>query len=192
MTSWAADKVERKSVVTLIPYDRNPRIHPDDQIRQIADSIERWGWTIPILIDESDNVIAGHGRLYAAQLLGLEKVPCMVAKGWTEDQKRSYVIADNKLAENSEWNTALYYSELKALEDNGVDLADMLDEDLSMLDFNPTVNPTQDNSEVTAADFDKAQDQMDGRIESMSNSKSSGGIEVTCPYCTESFTVTGA
>jgi len=192
MTSWAADKVERKSVVTLIPYDRNPRIHPDDQIRQIADSIERWGWTIPILIDEGDNVIAGHGRLYAAQLLGLEKVPCMVAKGWTEDQKRSYVIADNKLAENSEWNTALYYSELKALEDNGVDLADMLDEDLSMLDFNPTVNPTQDNSEVTAEDFDKAQDQMDGRIESMSNSKSSGGIEVTCPYCTESFTVTGA
>jgi len=192
MTSWAADKVERKSVVTLIPYDRNPRIHPDDQIRQIADSIERWGWTIPILIDEGDNVIAGHGRLYAAQLLGLEKVPCMVAKGWTEDQKRSYVIADNKLAENSEWNTALYYSELKALEDNGVDLADMLDEDLSMLDFNPTVNPTQDNSEVTSEDFDKAQDQMDGRIESMSNSKSSGGIEVTCPYCTESFTVTRA
>jgi hypothetical protein len=192
MTSWAADKVERKSVVTLIPYDRNPRIHPDDQIRQIADSIERWGWTIPILIDEGDNVIAGHGRLYAAQLLGLEKVPCMVAKGWTEDQKRSYVIADNKLAENSEWNTALYYSELKALEDNAVDLANMLDEDLSMLDFNPKVNPKQDNSEVTAADFDKAQDQMDGRIESMSNSKSSGGIEVTCPYCTESFTVTRA
>jgi hypothetical protein len=116
----------------------------------------------------------------------------MVAKGWTEDQKRSYVIADNKLAENSEWNTALYYSELKALEDNAVDLANMLDEDLSMLDFNPKVNPKQDNSEVTAADFDKAQDQMDGRIESMSNSKSSGGIEVTCPYCTESFTVTRA
>jgi hypothetical protein len=192
MTSWAADKVVQKGVVTLIPYDRNPRIHPDDQIRQIADSIERWGWTIPILIDENDNVIAGHGRLYAAQLLGIEKVPCMVAKGWTEDQKRSYVIADNKLAENSEWNTALYYSELKALEDNGVDLADMLDEDLSMLDFNPSLNPTQDNSDVTAEDFDKAQGQMDDRIESMSNSKSSGGIEVTCPYCTESFTVTGA
>ena len=116
----------------------------------------------------------------------------MVARGWTEDQKRSYVIADNKLAENSEWNTALYYSELKALEDNGVDLADMLDEDLSMLDFNPTLNPTQDNSDVTAEDFDKAQGQMDDRIESMSSSKSSGGIEVTCPYCTESFTVTGA
>ena len=192
MKSWAADKIEKKSVADLIPYDRNPRIHPDDQIRQIANSIEQWGWTMPILIDEEGGILAGHGRLYAAQSLGIVEVPCMVAKGWSDDQKKAYIIADNKLAENSEWNTALYYSELKELDESGIDLADMLDEDLTMLDFNPNIAPSQNNADVTEEDFGKAQDGMDSRIESMSNSKSNGGIEVTCPYCTESFTVTGA
>ncbi|HBY66720.1 MAG TPA: DNA methylase, partial [Flavobacteriaceae bacterium] len=66
MTKWAADKVERKSVNKLIPYERNPKIHSDSQINQLANSITEWGWTIPILVDEKDMVIAGHGRLYAA------------------------------------------------------------------------------------------------------------------------------
>ena len=68
---WAADAVERRSVKDLVPYDRNPKLHPDSQIEQLANSIREWGFTIPVLIDPEGNVIAGHGRLLAAKQVGL-------------------------------------------------------------------------------------------------------------------------
>jgi ParB-like chromosome segregation protein Spo0J len=119
MANWSAEKIQQKNVDELIPYDRNPNIHPDSQIDQLANSVREWGWTVPILIDENDMVLAGHGRLFAAKRLEMKTVPCIVAEGWSEQQKKAYVIADNKLSENSQWDDALYFSELKSLSNDG-------------------------------------------------------------------------
>jgi ParB-like nuclease domain len=113
---WPADKVERRPLASLVPYARNARIHTPEQIRQIAASMREWGFTNPVLIDEAGQIIAGHGRVLAAQELGLTEVPVMVARGWTEAQKRAYVIADNKLALNATWDDELLAAELTDLD----------------------------------------------------------------------------
>jgi DNA modification methylase len=122
MTDWPADKVERRAVADLVPYARNSRTHSAEQVSQIAASIKEWGWTVPILVDEDGGIIAGHGRVLAAQKLGLADVPCMVAQGWTEAQRRAYVIADNKLTLNGGWNDELLRVELNDLQDMGFGL----------------------------------------------------------------------
>lgn len=125
--NWPADKIDRRSVSDLIPYARNSRTHSDEQVAQIAASIKEWGWTVPCLIDPDGGIIAGHGRIMAAQKLGIADVPCMVAEGWTDAQKRAYVIADNKLALNAGWDNDMLKVELSELEG--------LDFDLSLVGF---------------------------------------------------------
>jgi len=191
-TRWAADKVERRSVAELIPYDRNPKTHPDTQVEQLANSIREWGWTIPILIDEGGQVIAGHGRLFAAERLGIEEVPCMVAEGWTEEQKRAYVIADNKLAEGSEWDTGIYFQELKAISAEGFDMSLMgLSEDLSFLDYKPSLEPTMNIREVDEGSLDKASSNMANQIEGIKTDRADSAMEVICPHCAEMFKISG-
>jgi DNA modification methylase len=119
---WPADAVERRSVSGLIPYARNARTHSDEQVAQIAASIREWGWTMPVLVDEAGTIVAGHGRVLAAQRLGLPEVPVMVATGWSEAKRRAYVIADNKLALNAGWDEELLRLELGELKGLGVDL----------------------------------------------------------------------
>jgi DNA modification methylase len=109
-------------VAALVPYARNARTHSDAQVRQIAASIREWGWTQPVLVDEAGMVIAGHGRLLAAESLGIGEVPVIVARGWSEAQKRAYVLADNKLAENAGWDEALLKIEVADLTALGFDL----------------------------------------------------------------------
>lgn len=117
-----ASQVEHWDIHRLIPYAKNSRTHSDEQIAQIAASIKEWGWTTPILVDETGGVIAGHGRLAAATRLHMLKVPVVVASGWSEAQKRAYVIADNKLALNAGWDNELLALELSELGDAGFDL----------------------------------------------------------------------
>ena len=119
---WPADKVERRPISELIPYARNSRTHSDAQVAQIAASIREWGWTMPILVDEDGNVIAGHGRIMAAQKLGIADVPCMTATGWSEAKRRAYVIADNKLALNAGWDDDVLKLELQDVDTLGFDL----------------------------------------------------------------------
>ena len=78
---WPADRVERRPLASLVPYARNARTHSDEQIRQIARSMQEWGWTNPVLIDEDGGIIAGHGRVMAARSLGYTEAPVMVADG---------------------------------------------------------------------------------------------------------------
>jgi DNA modification methylase len=106
----------------LKAYGRNPRTHPDSQIAQIVASITAFGFTNPLLIDEADNIIAGHGRLDAAKRLGLASVPCIRLKGLSEAQKRALVIADNQIALNAGWDLELLSGEIKGLSDVGFDL----------------------------------------------------------------------
>jgi DNA modification methylase len=119
---WPADKVERRKVADLIPYARNSRTHSDQQVGQIAASIKEWGWTVPVLIDPDGVLIAGHGRILAAQKLGIADVPCMVADEWSDAQKKAYVIADNKLALNAGWDDEMLKVELGELGELDFDL----------------------------------------------------------------------
>jgi hypothetical protein len=117
---WPADQVERRDLASLIPYARNARLHDEAQVARLADSIKQWGWTIPVLVDEHDEVIAGHGRIMAAQKIGIESVPVMVARGWSPAQVKAYRLADNKLNELSSWDAALLTVELAELNDLGL------------------------------------------------------------------------
>ena len=106
----------------LTPHDRNARTHSDAQIAQIAASIRELGWTNPVLIDEGDRIIAGHGRVAAATLLDQDEVPTICIKGLTDEQRRALVIADNKLALNAGWDETILASELQMLSAEGFDI----------------------------------------------------------------------
>jgi DNA modification methylase len=120
---WPADHVERWPLSRLTPYARNARTHSDVQVAQIAASICEWGWTVPVLVDEDGTIIAGHGRVLAAQRLALTEVPVMVARGWSAAKRRAYVLADNKLTLNGGWDEALLRVELADLAGMGADLS---------------------------------------------------------------------
>jgi DNA modification methylase len=114
-------EVKLRAAKSLILYAGNPRTHSAKQIRQIADSIVEFGWTVPILIDRNGRVIVGHGRLAAAILLGVEQVPTICLDQLTEAQIRAYIIADNKLAENAGWNQQKLAAELQFLSNLDID-----------------------------------------------------------------------
>lgn len=114
-------RIETVSISTLKPYARNPRTHTKKQIRQIAESIQTFGWTNPILVDEEGSMIAGHGRIEAAKLLGIEHVPTIRLENLSEAQKRAYIIADNRLAEIAGWDDDLLAIELQALSEIDLD-----------------------------------------------------------------------
>jgi DNA modification methylase len=111
-----------QDVSALTPYIRNSRTHSDEQVAQVAASIKEFGWTNPILIDEDHSIIAGHGRLQAAQRLSAEQVPTITLTGLTDAQKRAYVIADNKLALNAGWDEEMLAVEINDLLGEGFDL----------------------------------------------------------------------
>lgn len=97
-------QIEQLSVRALKPYSKNARTHSKKQIRQIADSIERFGFCNPVLIDDDRQIIAGHGRVEAAKLLGIGDVPTVRLTHLSEAEKRAYILADNRLAEKSGWD----------------------------------------------------------------------------------------
>jgi len=192
MSDWAADSVIRKKVDELIPYERNPRIHPQAQIDQLAQSIREWGWTMPILIDEGGNVIAGHGRLFAAKQMNIDEVPCVTATGWSQEKKKAYVIADNKLSESGRWDDALYFSELRSLSDTGFDLTLVgMEEGFAFDDFEPNLEPTANFRDVSSNDLDRASSRMADQISGLQSNERKLETEVMCPYCAETFTFTG-
>jgi DNA modification methylase len=105
----------------IIPYVNNPKAHPDDQIKKIASSIKEFGFKVPIIVDKDFVIIAGHGRYYAAKLLGLDKVPVIIAEDLTPAQVKAFRIADNKVAE-SEWDYESLLAELEQLKDLDYDI----------------------------------------------------------------------
>lgn len=117
-----ADNIELRSTEELIPYAKNARTHSENQVSQIAASITEFGFTNPILVDGEKGIIAGHGRLMAAKKLGLDQVPVVILDHLSDAQKRAYIIADNKLAENAGWDEEILTHELADLKDLNFDL----------------------------------------------------------------------
>ena len=133
-------QIEKVSTNELVPYAKNSRTHSDEQILQVANSIREFGFTNPVLIDENLGIIAGHARVMAAKKLELLDVPCIRLAHLSDQQKRAYVIADNKIALNSGWDKDLLAMELSALSTMdfdmsllgfGDDLIDYVDPDIS-------------------------------------------------------------
>jgi hypothetical protein len=116
-------QVEYRPTAELVPYASNSRTHSEQQVAQIAASIREFGWTNPILIDERGTIIAGHGRLLAAQRLGEVSVPCITIEGLSDAQRRALIISDNQLALNAGWNAELLSSELAGLLEDNFDLS---------------------------------------------------------------------
>lgn len=130
-----AKRIELWPVEKLTPFARNARTHSSEQVAQIAASIAEFGFNAPILVDSSAGIIAGHGRLLAARKLGLTEVPVIVLDHLTETQKRAYILADNRIAENAGWDEGLLRQELEALQADNValDLLGFGDDDLAAL-----------------------------------------------------------
>lgn len=122
MNPKIADLIELKNVEELIPYANNARLHSEEQVAQIAASIIEFGFTNPILIDADKGIIAGHGRLTAAKKIGIKKVPTIMLAHLSEAQKKAYIIADNKLAENASWDEDILAGELADLQDQNFNL----------------------------------------------------------------------
>lgn len=117
-----ATEIRQVATNDLIPYKNNARTHSEKQVDQLRRSLREFGFVAPILIDGENHVIAGHGRLMAAKAEGMESVPCVVADGLTEAQRRAYILADNRLAETSTWDTELLKIELTELKNADFDV----------------------------------------------------------------------
>jgi len=141
----------------LVPYSRNARTHSDEQVAQIASSIKEFGWTNPVLVDGDNGIIAGHARIMAARKLGLNQVPCIELSHLSETQKRAYIIADNKLAENAGWDTSLLSLELGALEHDEfhLELIGFSADELSDLMFENNSNSLSNEQDVSGDESDQ-------------------------------------
>ena len=141
LKSWgddvSTDNPNYKTVLVsdLIPYARNSRTHSDIQVNKIASSIKEFGFLSPVLIDKDNGIIAGHGRIMAAQKLGLKEVPVLQISHLSDTQKRAYIIADNRLALDAGWDEEMLRVEFAELEDNGFDLGliGFSDDELALL-----------------------------------------------------------
>ncbi|MDA0237841.1 MAG: ParB/Srx family N-terminal domain-containing protein [Proteobacteria bacterium] len=161
--------IKYKATGELIPYVNNSRIHSEQQVQQVAASIKEFGFTNPILIDEQEGIIAGHGRLLAAQMLKLDEVPTIMLEGLTDAQRKAYVIADNQLALNAGWDLDSLRLEIDRLGE--------LDFDISLLGF--------DDGELerilNEPNFDAGTEDDQGKLDQLEPKM------VTCPKCQHEF-----
>jgi ParB-like chromosome segregation protein Spo0J len=143
-------KIEYKKIDDLIPYVNNSRTHSPMQVQQIASSIKEFGWTNPLLLDGDNGIIAGHGRLKAAQMLGEKEVPTIQLDGLTEMQKKAYIIADNKLALNAGWDNELLGIEIMDLKEFGfnIDLLGFNEDELKEFEFENDEEIKDENSVI--------------------------------------------
>lgn len=162
-------KIVYKKTEDLIPYARNSRTHDETQVAQIAASIKEFGFTNPILLDGENGIIAGHGRVMAAQKLGEAKVPTIELAHLNEHQKRAYIIADNKLALNAGWDNTMLALEISDLKDARHDL------ELTGFTFDEIEKIT------TEINFDPATEDEQGKLDELDPKW------IACPHCGKEF-----
>jgi len=166
-------KVTYRKLDELIPYARNSREHSPTQVKQIAASIKEFGFCNPILISSQNDIVAGHGRALAAELIGLKEVPTIELGHLTDTQRKAYVIADNRLAENASWDTSLLSLEIKDLE--------MAKFDVDLLGFNDAFWAViEDKSLPDDPDFSPATEGEQGKLDQKKT--------IICPSCNHEFT----
>jgi len=136
-------RLELRPISELVPYARNARIHSDEQIRQLRASLREFGFVAPVLIDLKNNIISGHARVMAAAAEDMEQGPCVLVEHLTDAQRRAYILADNRLAEQASWDDELVRIELQALQDAGIDITitGFSDDDVKLED---AIDPVDD------------------------------------------------
>ena len=161
--------VKYRKVEDLIPYVNNSRKHSDEQVAQISASIKEFGWTNPILIDGTNSIIAGHGRLMAARKLKMDQVPTIELGHLTDTQRKALVIADNKLALNADWDTTLLTIELDELLKDGFAI--------DILGFNEQEIKTI----MQEVNFDAGSEEDQGKLDQLDPKW------ICCPNCGKEF-----
>jgi ParB-like chromosome segregation protein Spo0J len=182
-------ELPRIRVDALTPYARNSRTHSAEQIGQIAASIQEFGFVNPVLIDGQGTIIAGHGRVMAAERLGMVDVPVLMLDELTEAQRRAYVIADNKIGLGAGWDEAALKAELEALLDIDFDLdalgfqSNEIDDLLAgATDFEPSLNPTSAYNPVTEEQMAKGTAKLSNQFGAAQEL-----MDVMCPHCAKEF-----
>jgi DNA modification methylase len=181
-TTEHQQQIVMKKTCELIPYARNSRTHDERQVAQIAGSIREFGFTNPILIDAENGIIAGHGRVMAAQKLGLEEVPCIALAHLSETQKRAYIIADNKLALNSGWDEVML----------GIELAELRTEDfdLGVIGFDgDEIEDIFAESAETKADPEDTPDKPIDPVSAIGDVWLLGRHRIICGDCTDALVI---
>lgn len=181
-------KIAYKPIEDLIPYARNSRTHSDSQIAQIASSIREFGWTNPVLLDGENGIIAGHGRVMAARILGETQIPTIELAHLNENQKRAYVIADNKIGLNADWDKELLKLELDTLSDlekintgfSSAELSLIYDEWVSDIDQIGNINATDATAKqkIIILCKDEDREMLQGKITSLINGLGLADVEV--------------
>lgn len=185
-------QIEYKDVIELTPYQNNSRTHSDDQVAKIAKSIQEFNFNNPILIDEKGVVVAGHGRLLAAKKLGMIKVPTITLAGLTDDQRKAYLITDNRLAELGEWDENMLLEEVNSLMSLEFNLDDIgLDDGFigslnSYEQYEPVLEPSKNQVEITETQVEKQEKKMGTAYQEKSEQSL---VEVICPHCAELFNI---
>ncbi len=193
----ASVEVQTRELPTqdLSVYAKNARVHPEAQIQSLASAIERFGFTQPIIVNDKLTILAGHARFEAARRMGLEQIPCRVVSGLSAAEQKAYVIADNKISEESSWDYDMLLEEISSI--HGLDLDDDLNR---LLDFSgflpdtdaetgykPETNPSQGvGLNVTGATIDREQQKLS---EQYTDKAQQNLVSVVCPHCDESFTI---
>ena len=152
------EKIENVEVRKLVPYANNAKIHGKKQLEKLKDSISEFGFLTPCLIDQDNNIIAGHGRVLAAKELKIKKVPCVFVEGLSEQQRRAYILADNRLGELGEWDMELVAQELNALTDEGFNI------DLTGFSIDDSILDGEAVSDIVDKSFEEYMDQIDATV----------------------------
>jgi ParB-like chromosome segregation protein Spo0J len=166
-------KIEYVNIEKLIPYVNNSRTHSEFQVKQIASSISEFGFTNPVLIDENQTIIAGHGRVMAAEILSIDRIPTIKLEGLTKAQIKAYVIADNKLALNADWN---------------IDMLKLEFQDLLDINFNVDIigfDSNEINALTQMPNFDPASEDDQGKLDQLDPKY------ISCPHCGKEFDMRG-
>lgn len=190
-------KVSLVPIETVIPYARNPRKNDGAAVAKVAASLKEFGFRQPIVVGPDNVVIVGHTRLKAAQSLGLQKVPVHVADNLTAAQVKAYRIADNRVAEESDWDSELLTLEIADLQlhDFDLELTGLDPEELDRAltapsgnagDFQPNLAPAVGSLAVTDAQVDRTRGEMEQRFEDRSRQNL---VKVTCPHCAGEFSL---
>jgi ParB-like chromosome segregation protein Spo0J len=172
----------------VLPYEKNPRKIHKEGIRAVKESIQKYGYNVPIVVDSKMVVVTGHSRLMACKELGMEKVSVIVATHLTERQAKEFRIADNRTSELSKWDNDLLISELRDIGLEGEMDAFFKSGELSSL-MGELDKAGAAVDEVTQEDIDKAQEEREGAFAKNEEANESNLVEIICKCCSESFHV---
>lgn len=184
MTS-PADKIEKRNLSELKPHPNNVRIHPRSQIAKLARSISEFGLTKPILVDDQNFILAGHGTVEAAKQAGLTEIAVTVARGWSDAKKRAYILADNKLGLESLWDDAALAEELRKLETeidlglSGFDEDELMDIESAMKGF--SLGDAPESVKENVSDMETIKQRRKGNAEKANKSDTEHYIVVVYP-----------